>query len=108
MTYLLRLSACLFLCVSLNLFGFEYEPDYEFNVGTIDNYSASRMSAHSNYLILNDLAIERGKSEAKVDSVLPLSSISRNIKSNSIEQVILHLLKEFKIKTIEVHYNFTS
>ena len=40
------------------------------------------------YLILNDLEIERGKSEAKVDSVLPLSSISRKIKSNSIEQVI--------------------
>ena len=36
------------------------------------------------YLILNDLEIERGKSEAKVDSVLPLSSISRKIKSNSI------------------------
>ena len=60
------------------------------------------------YLILNDLEIERGKSEAKVDSVLPLSSISRKIKSNSIEQVILHLLKEFKIKTIEVPYNFPS
>ena len=55
MPNLLRLSACLFLCVSLNLFGLEYEPDYEFHVGTIDYNSASRMSTHSNHLILNDL-----------------------------------------------------
>ena len=60
------------------------------------------------YLVLNDLELERGKKQAKVDQILPLNEISRTIKSNNIEKIIFHLLRQFKIKKIEVPYNFPA
>jgi len=60
------------------------------------------------YLVLNDLEMERGIREAKVDKILPLREISKSIKSNEITKIISHILLKFKIKELEVPYNFPS
>ena len=40
------------------------------------------------YLVLNDLEIERGKKQARVDEILSLREISEEIKSNQIVDIL--------------------
>jgi len=60
------------------------------------------------YLILNDLEMERGIREKKVDKILSQREISKSIKSNEITKIINHILLKFKVKELEVPYNFPS
>lgn len=60
------------------------------------------------YLILNDLEIERGKAQAKVDEVLSLREILNNVKSKKIFDVFVWIIKKYGIRKIIVPYSFPS
>ncbi|MBT3475750.1 aminopeptidase P family protein [bacterium] len=60
------------------------------------------------YLVLNDLEIQRGKKQAKVDEVLSLREISQKIKSSEIVDIIKALIKKFNITKVVVPYSFPS
>ncbi|MDX1387426.1 MAG: M24 family metallopeptidase, partial [bacterium] len=63
------------------------------------------------YLILNDLELDRGRKEAKVDRVLALSKLEKSMKringrSNGLLDVVAHFLKQKKTRSIAVPYDF--
>ena len=60
------------------------------------------------YLVLNDLELERGKKQAKVDHILPLREISKLSKSPQIEDVLDVLIKKYKVDEVHVPYTFPS
>ncbi len=60
------------------------------------------------YLVLNDLELERGKSQAKVNKVLSLRERSERLKSRNIIDIIMDIISEYKINKVSVPYNFPS
>ncbi len=63
------------------------------------------------YLVMSDLEIDRARSEAEVDQVLPYSDYVRRIQKDGVAfpsaaQVIAEIFKELKIRTIEVPGTF--
>lgn len=59
------------------------------------------------YLILNELEVDRGKSEARVDEVLCASDLLRKNQKGFLAPLIL-LLKRWRIHHIQIPYNFPS
>ena len=60
------------------------------------------------YLVLNDLELERGKSQAKVDEVLSLREKAEKIKSRDIVDILVEIISEYKIKKVLVPFTFPS
>jgi len=60
------------------------------------------------YLVLNDLELTRGIKEAKVDVILSSREISETIRSGKITKIISYILDKFKVKELQVPYNFPS
>lgn len=63
------------------------------------------------YLILNDLELDRGRKEAKVDRVVGLSDLEKKMKRlngrpSGLLDVVAYFLKEKKARSISVPYNF--
>ena len=60
------------------------------------------------HLVLNDLELERGKKQAKVDEILSLREILNYAKGNKIENIIFALIKKYKVDEVLVPYTFPS
>lgn len=60
------------------------------------------------HLVLNDLEIDRGNAEAKVDKVLNLREFAKDGKKISITGVLKNIIKAYKPEKIQVPYNFPS
>jgi len=60
------------------------------------------------HLVLNDLEIDRGNAEAKVDKVLNLREFAEDDKKISITSVLKNIIKAYKPEKIQVPYNFPS
>ena len=60
------------------------------------------------HLVLNDLEIDRGNAEAKVDKVLNLREFAEDDKKISITGVLKNIIKAYKPEKIQVPYNFPS
>ena len=62
------------------------------------------------FLILNDLEVDRGRQQAKVDAVLSYSDLESQLKksgkNSGMLRVLAHFLRQKKIKSIGVPYNF--
>ncbi len=62
------------------------------------------------FLILNDLEVDRGRQQAKVDKVLSYSALESQIKKTGktvgMLGVLAHFLQKNKIKEVGVPYNF--
>ena len=52
------------------------------------------------YLVLNDLELERGKKQARVDEILPLREILNYAKGNKIENILFALIKKYKVDQV--------
>jgi Xaa-Pro aminopeptidase len=67
--------------------------------------------SHSRYLVMNDLEIDRAKSQSTVDTVLAYSEYVRKLQKNGIPfpmvaQVLIEVFRELKIKRVEVPSTF--
>lgn len=60
------------------------------------------------HLVLNDLELERGKKQAKVDEILSLREILNYAKGNKIENILFALIKKYKVDEVLVPYTFPS
>ena len=60
------------------------------------------------YLVLNDLEYERGCIEANVDYVLKINDFISKNKKFSIITILNNILDKFKVKVLELPYNFPS
>ena len=60
------------------------------------------------HLVLNDLEIDRGNAEAKVNKILNLREFAEDDKKISITGVLKNIIKAYKPKKIQVPYNFPS
>src|SRR3972149_11424704 len=59
------------------------------------------------YMVMNDLEIDRAKSQASVDKVLPLSEYQKRLQARGtrfpiISQVLVDVFRDLKIKRVEV------
>src|SRR5262245_62246428 len=58
------------------------------------------------YLVMNDLEIDRAKSQASVDAVLPYSDYVRRVQQTGVHfptaaEVLVEVFKDLKIKRVE-------
>ena len=60
------------------------------------------------HLVLNDLEIDRGNTEAKVDKILNIREFAGDDKKISITSILKNIIKIYKPKKIKVPYNFPS
>src|SRR5437016_14029131 len=63
------------------------------------------------YLVMNDLEIDRAKSQARVDKVLSYSDYARRWQQRGVPfpaaaQILLEVFKDLRIKGLEVHSTF--
>ena len=63
------------------------------------------------YMVMNDLEIDRAKSQASVDKVLPLSEYQKRLQARGtrfpiISQVLVDVFRDLKIKRVEVPSTF--
>ncbi|MBI4209121.1 MAG: aminopeptidase P family protein [Deltaproteobacteria bacterium] len=63
------------------------------------------------FIVLSDLEMDRGKKQASVDAVLSSSEIAKKLKSqgvvSSFEEIIVHLLRQYRVKSVEVPSSFS-
>jgi Xaa-Pro aminopeptidase len=62
------------------------------------------------FIVLSDLEIDRGKKQASVDAVLSSSKIAKKLKvqglNASFEEMTSYLLRQYRVKSVEVPANF--
>ncbi|MBU3665379.1 MAG: aminopeptidase P family protein [Chthoniobacterales bacterium] len=58
-------------------------------------------------IVLGDLEFDRGRRDARVDEILPLSELAREAGGNpSLPAIAVHLLRRFKVRRVDVPSDF--